>query len=203
MLSPAMTSPADNRKRLLRAAMLARRDALLPDQRAAAAQTLARLADRVAVRPGEVVAGFVPIRSEIDPRPLMLRLGAHGARLALPVIGARDAPLTFRAWTMGAPLVAGPLAIQQPTEAAPELEPDIVLVPLAAFDRLGHRIGYGGGYYDRTVGALRMRRRLRALGVAFAMQQVETVPASHHDALLDAVLTEAGVIETGATDPRS
>ncbi len=198
-----MTSPADDRKRSLRAAMLARRDALPPDERAAAAQALAALAGRVAARPGEAVAGFMPIRSEIDPRPLMLRLEAAGARLALPVVGARDAPLSFRLWTAHAPLVAGPFGILQPTDAAAPCEPDIVLVPLAAFDRKGHRIGYGGGYYDRTLGALRTRRRLPALGVAFAMQEVDTIPASRHDALLDAVLTEAGVIETGANDPRS
>lgn len=190
-------------KQDLRAAALARRDALPRGQRMAAAASLALLADQVAVRPGEVVAGFMPIRSEIDPRPLMLRLGERGARLALPVIGAPDAPLAFRIWTPSAPLVAGPLGILQPTEAAPRVEPHIVLVPLAAFDRSGHRIGYGGGYYDRTLRDLRARRRVRALGVAFAMQEIETVSASHHDALLDAVLTEAGPIDFGAADPRS
>lgn len=183
--------------------MLARRDALPPEQRAQAAAALARLADRITVRPGEVVAGFVPIRSEIDPRPLMQRLHAGGARLALPLIGARDAPLSFRAWAADDPLIAGPLGILEPAASAAPCEPDIVLVPLAAFDRAGHRIGYGGGYYDRTLRDLRARRAVRALGVAFAMQQVETIPASRHDASLDAVLTEAGVIETGATVPRS
>ena len=198
-----MTSPADDRKRSLRAAMLARRETLLSAQRAQAAAVLAAFADTMALRPGEVVAGFVPIRSEIDPRPLMQRLAGHGAILALPVIGARDAPLSFRLWSADTVLVPGPLGILQPAATAPLCEPDIVLVPLVAFDRTGHRIGYGGGYYDRTLHALRARRTIRALGVAFAMQEVETVPASRHDALLDAVLTEAGVIETGAEHPRS
>lgn len=191
-----MSSLADDRKRLLRAAMLARRDALPPDERAAAAAALAALAGRVAAGPGEVVAGFMPIRSEIDPRPLMLRLGAAGVRLALPVSGARDAPLSFRLWTEHAPLVAGPFGILQPTEAAAPCEPDIVLVPLAAFDRAGHRIGYGGGYYDRTLAVLREKRALLAIGIAYAGQEVESVPREATDQRLDWIVTEQAAIRT-------
>lgn len=142
-----------------------------------------------------IVAGYWPMRSEIDPRPLMLAFAARGAQLALPVVAARDAPLVFRVWRNGDALIAGPHDTCHPLHAAPQAVPDIVLVPLAAFDRRGHRIGYGGGYYDRTLAALRAAREIVAVGVAFAVQEVETVPASPHDALLDLVLTDVEAID--------
>src|SRR5665213_2791615 len=117
----------------LRAAALARRDALSGAQRDAAAQAIAARGLPVAIRPGMVVSGYSPIRSELDPTPLMRALAAMGARLALPVIAARDRPLTFRAWSPGEALVRGPLGIREPPPAATEVIPDIVLVPLAAF----------------------------------------------------------------------
>ena len=107
------------------------------------------------IAPGAVVAGYSPIRSEIDPLPLMRRLAAQGAQLALPVIVARDQPLMFRVWAPGNALRRGPLGILEPPFEAGEIIPDILLVPLAAFDRAGHRIGYGAGHYDRTLAQLR------------------------------------------------
>ena len=147
------------------------------------------------IRPGTVVAGYMPMRSEIDPRPLMHALAARGARLALPVVVARDAPLLFRAWRAHDALVAGPFGTNHPEDHIDDVVPDILLVPLGAFDRVGHRIGYGGGYYDRTLQKLRGATTIVAAGVAFAIQEVETVPASHHDAVLDLVLTDIESID--------
>ncbi|HRO00153.1 MAG TPA: 5-formyltetrahydrofolate cyclo-ligase, partial [Nitrobacter sp.] len=184
-------SPDAPPKDELRAAALARRDALSAEDRARAAVALAARMPPLDITSSTVVAGYAPIRNEIDPVPLMRSLAGKGAALGMPAIAARDAALVFRAWMPGDALVRGALGTYEPPANAVEVAPDIVLVPLAAFDHAGHRIGYGAGYYDRTLGALRMRRRLRALGVAFAMQEVDTIPASRHDALLDAVLTEA------------
>ena len=185
--SPASTSTT---KVTLRAAALAKRDALSGAQRDAAALAIAARGLPVAIRPGMVVSGYSPIRSELDPIPLMRALAAQGARLALPVIAARDRPLSFRAWSSGDGLARGPFGIVEPLPEAAELIPDIVLVPLAAFDRLGHRIGYGAGHYDRTLPPLRVVRNIVAIGMAFAAQEIAVVPALPHDVALDYVLTE-------------
>jgi 5-formyltetrahydrofolate cyclo-ligase len=177
-------------KTSLRAAALTKRDALSSAQRAAAAQAIAARGLPVAIRPGMVVSGYSPIRSELDPTPLMRALAARSALLALPVIVARDRPLIFRAWSSGDRLVRGPLGILEPSPEAAELIPDIVLVPLAAFDRRGHRIGYGAGHYDRSLAPLRAARDIVAIGVAFAAQEIEAVPTQPHDVALDYVLTE-------------
>ena len=137
-----------------------------------------------------VVAGYSPIRSEIDPGPLLRKLESEGARLALPAITARGQSLKFRLWHPGERLLSGPLGILEPSPAAAEIIPDIVLVPLAAFDRSGHRIGYGAGHYDRTLAQLHKSKGFAAIGLAFAAQEVVTVPALQHDVPLDYVLTE-------------
>jgi 5-formyltetrahydrofolate cyclo-ligase len=174
----------------LRATALAARDALSREHRAAAAQEIAARGLPVAILPGLVVAGYSPIRSEIDPAPLMRKLTAQGVRLALPVIAGRDQPLEFRAWSADDRLLRGRLGILEPSPQAPLIRPDIVLVPLAAFDRSGHRIGYGAGHYDRSLAQLRGTREIIAIGLAFAVQQIEAVPALPHDVALDYVLTE-------------
>jgi 5-formyltetrahydrofolate cyclo-ligase len=135
------------------------------------------------------------MRSELDPRPLMLRLAAAGATLALPVVNGRGVPLTFRKWVPGDPLVAAALGMLEPTNEAEPVVPDVLLVPLAAFDRVGHRIGYGAGFYDRTLTALRSRKFITAIGLAFAAQETEKVDTDEHDARLDLILTETGVID--------
>ena len=175
----------------LRAAALAVRDALSEAQRAGAAQALARRGLPVEIAPGAVVAGYSPIRSELDPTPLMRALAAKGARLALPVITQRGQSLRFRIWHEGDRLLPGSLGILEPSPAAAEVVPDIVLVPLAAFDRNGHRIGYGAGHYDRTLANLHKSKGFAAIGLAFAAQEVATVPALQHDVALDYVLTES------------
>jgi 5-formyltetrahydrofolate cyclo-ligase len=174
----------------LRTAALARRDALSDAQRAAAAEAIAARGLPIDIKPGTIVAGYSPIRSEIDPTPLMKSLAAQGAQLALPAITARGKSLVFRAWTPSDRLMLGSLGIPEPSPAAAELVPDLMLVPLAAFDRLGHRIGYGAGHYDVTLAHLRKAKGIVAIGVAFATQKVKTVPAQPHDVALDYVLTE-------------
>jgi 5-formyltetrahydrofolate cyclo-ligase len=180
----------DPQKTTLRAAALAKRDALSGEQRAAAAQALASRGLPFDIPHGVIVAGYSPIRSEIDPAPLMRKLEARGARLALPVIVARDAPLTFRAWSPGDELVRGPLGILEPQPEAAPIIPELLLVPLAAFDRSGHRIGYGAGHYDRTFAQLRELKAITAVGVAFGLQEISAVPMQPHDVALDYVLTE-------------
>jgi 5-formyltetrahydrofolate cyclo-ligase len=174
----------------LRIAALARRDALSDERRAAAAQALAKRGLPIEVKPGAVVAGYSPIRSELDSVPLMRMLAALGARLALPAVMMRGKSLAFRAWSSGDRLTLGPLGILEPSPAAAELVPDIVLVPLAAFDRAGHRIGYGAGHYDFTLAHLRKAKAVVAIGVAFAVQEIKAVPVQPHDVALDYVLTE-------------
>jgi 5-formyltetrahydrofolate cyclo-ligase len=181
----AISSKAD-----LRAVALVKRDALSDAQRAAAAQTLANRGLPLAITPGIVVSGYSPIRSEIDPAPLMRMLAEQGAKLALPAVLSRGKSLAFRAWSPDDRLMLGPLGILEPSPAAAELVPDIMLVPLAAFDRQGHRIGYGAGHYDFTLAHLRKAKAITAIGVGFAVQEIRAVPALPHDVALDYVLTE-------------
>src|SRR3984893_14987508 len=187
---PTAPSKAD-----LRAAALAARDALSAGQRAAAADALAARGLPFEIAQGCVVAGYSPIRSEIDPVPLMRELAASGARLALPTVTARGQSLSFRAWSTSDRLMLGPLGILEPSPAAAEVVPDIMLVPLAAFDRLGHRIGYGAGHYDYTLAHLRKLKHIIAVGLAFAAQEIKAVPALPHDVALDYVLTETEALD--------
>jgi 5-formyltetrahydrofolate cyclo-ligase len=174
----------------LRAAALAKRDALSEEQRAAAAQGLAKRGLPVAITPGMVVSAYSPIRNEIDPVPLMRKLAEQGAKLALPAVLARGKSLAFRAWSPDDRLMLGPLGIPEPSPAAAEMIPDVMLIPLAAFDRQGHRIGYGAGHYDYTLAHLRKVKAIAAVGIAFAVQEIRAVPALPHDVALDYVLTE-------------
>jgi 5-formyltetrahydrofolate cyclo-ligase len=135
------------------------------------------------------------MKGEIDPLPLMKRFSSGGARLALPVIAGRGRPLLMRAWNFGEPLVSGVWGIREPPVQAAEVEPDILLVPLVAFDRAGRRLGYGGGYYDLTVARLRAHKPVVAMGIAYAIQEIAGVPVAPHDATLDLVLTEREVID--------
>ncbi len=192
---PKSLNSPDTTKSRLRATALAARDALSGEHRAAAAQTIALRGLPFEIMPGAVVAGYSPIRSEIDPIPLMRKLAVPGVQLALPAIVAGDQPLKFRAWSPDERLQRGRLGILEPSADAKEVIPDILLVPLAAFDRAGHRIGYGAGHYDRTLEQLRKLKAITAVGVAVAVQEVEAVPALLHDAALDYVLTETQVLD--------
>ena len=179
----------------LRRAAQERRDALPAEMRKAAAEAIAARAFPLAVAAGTIVSGFMPLKSEINPLPLMHKLADAGARLALPVVVGRGKPLTMRSWQWGEPLVPGVWGIREPGPAAATVEPDIVLVPLLAFDRSGYRIGYGAGYYDSTIARLRAKKPITAVGIAFAAQEIETVPRTDFDAQLDLVLTENEMID--------
>jgi 5-formyltetrahydrofolate cyclo-ligase len=186
-------------KPALRAAALALRDALLAAERQAAAETIAARPFPVTIKPGAIVSGFMPMKTEINPILLLRMLSDAGAQLALPAIAGRGHPLIMRAWTFGAPLKSGQWGIREPMPEAPEVAPDILIVPLAAFDRAGHRIGYGAGYYDMTISALRARKKVIAIGIAFAAQEILRVPATERDARLDLVLTERETIDFRGT----
>jgi 5-formyltetrahydrofolate cyclo-ligase len=186
-------------KKHLRAEALGRRDALAAGWRIEAALAMAAHTDGIGVEAGSIVSGFWPIRTEADIRPLMFALRDRGARLALPAIIDRET-IVFRELVRGAPLVQMGFGTAGPGEEAEALDPALMLVPLAAFDARGHRIGYGAGHYDRAISRLHDKgMRPRLVGVAFDCQEVPAVPNEEHDVRLDAVLTESGLrrFETG------
>ena len=179
----------------LRKTSLARRDAIPADVRAAAAAAAAALPLPVEIVPGMVVSGYSPLKSEMNPVPLMRRLSDAGVQLALPVVAGPNKPLIMRSYAFGQALNSGVWGIREPFPDAEEVFPDVLLVPLAAFDNKGHRIGYGAGYYDMTINRLRVLKKVVAIGVAYAVQQVAVVPIESHDARLDYVLTEREIIK--------
>ncbi|MEZ5818232.1 MAG: 5-formyltetrahydrofolate cyclo-ligase [Hyphomicrobiaceae bacterium] len=183
-------------KRQLRDEAKKRRAELsLADRTAAAASLAAQgLGFLPPDTPAKVVSAFLAIGEEINPVPLMSRLHREGATLGLPVMVGKGLPLAFRAWSPGAPLRTVVWGIREPEETAPLVEPDVLLMPLLAFDRSGMRLGYGGGFYDRTLCDLRARRSVLAIGLAFASQEVDEVPHLDYDERLDWVLTPEGPI---------
>ena len=151
----------------------------------------------IAFEPGTVVSGFSPIRSEADIRPLMFSMREKGARLCLPVVLDRET-IVFRDLVRGAELVDTGFGTAGPGPEAEVLDPELLLVPLSAFDAAGNRIGYGAGHYDRAIARLRAKgMRPRLVGIAFSCQEVEEVPAEPHDVPLDAILTEDGLRQLG------
>jgi 5-formyltetrahydrofolate cyclo-ligase len=154
------------------------------------AERIASFARDLGIAEGAVVAGYHPFRDEADPRGLMSALSALGHTLALPCVVAARTALVFRRWAMGDKLKPNAYGIAEPAPAAPEVVPTAVLVPLLAFDAEGHRLGYGGGYYDRT---FEMLHGVRIIGVAYSGQEMSVVPREPHDHRLDAVVTENGV----------
>ena len=189
------TIPLDELKAFLRKTAFAQRDALPPAERQAAAEAIAARPFPLSIAPGIIVSGFSPLKSEINPLPLMRKLAAADARLALPVVAGRGKPLIMRSYAFGQPLNEGVWGIREPKPDAPEVDPDILIVPLAAFDRKGNRIGYGAGYYDMTITRLRSMKPVVAIGIAYGSQEVPEVPVSPRDARLDLVLTEREVID--------
>lgn len=142
-----------------------------------------------------IASGYHPVGGEMDPGPLLGRLAALGCRLALPAAVARGEPLRFRAADQARDLVADALGIPSPGEYAPSLVPDLVIAPVLAFDRGGGRLGQGAGLFDRTLARLRSSGHVFVLGLAYAGQEVGSVPVGPHDERLDAILTEAGYRE--------
>ncbi|ARP98362.1 5-formyltetrahydrofolate cyclo-ligase [Pseudorhodoplanes sinuspersici] len=189
------TQTATPPKSVLRGEALARRDAMPAAERVAAVEVVVQRPFPVSVKPGTIVSGYSPMKSEFNPVPLMRKLGDAGASLALPVTPKRGNPLIMRAWAFGDEMASGVWGIREPRPESPEVFPDIMLVPLAAFDRNGHRIGYGAGYYDMTIARIRGIKPVIAIGVAFAAQEIPRVPATAFDARLDLVLTELETID--------
>ena len=187
---------AEEFKAELRASALKRRDELPADLRAAAADAVAAQPFPIQFEAGAIISAYSPLRSEINPVPLMRKLADAGARLALPVVVGRGKPLVMREWAFGQPLGSGVWGIREPLPDAPEVWPDVMVVPLAAFDRKGHRVGYGAGYYDLTINRLRvLNRSVLAIGLAYHAQLVPVVPLTPRDARLDFVLTEREVFD--------
>ena len=191
-----MTGLSTDSAELSEAKRLARQHALLArggsDPASCGAALTAHVLRDLPPPAGAVVSGFWPLEGEIDIRPLLLALHERGHPIVLPVTPKRGNPLTFRLWRPGDVLVPERFGTVRPT--GEERTPDFLLVPLLAFDRAGHRLGYGAGFYDRTLAGLPPHF---ALGCAFAAQEVDAVPVGPYDARLDAVATECGVIRCG------
>lgn len=182
-------------KSALRRSMLARRTALSAQEAGRMAQGAARqFADHPILMDAARVAGYAAMRGELDVFPILAMLSLRGKILALPKLTAENTPLTFCRWQPGETLIRHPLGMKEPTTEAAPVMPDLILVPLLAFDKTGHRLGYGGGYYDRTLAALRKEAsQPLAIGVAYGFQEVAALPAEAHDTKLDGILTDLGV----------
>ena len=184
-------------KTTLRAAALAARAAVSAGTAEAFGQRLARLGPQLArgaAGDGAAVAPYWAIGHEAPTRPLMAALHEAGFAIALPVTGPAGTALTFRRWTPDTATVPGRMAIPEPPADAPVLVPDVLFVPLAAYDRRGHRVGYGAGFYDRTLAMLRAAKEVTAIGVAYAAQEALFVPADDHDEPLDLIVTETDTL---------
>ncbi len=188
-----MPSDIAELKRSLRNEALARRDALDAGYRQHAAEAIAKLPFPVPVPKGAIVSGFFPMKTELSLLPLMRALEKNGAQIALPRIVGRGNPLSMRAWKFGDPLVPGQWGIREPAPDAPEVAPDILLVPFAAFDRRGYRVGYGAGYYDMTIAGLKTKKKVVTVGFGFEAQEVQECPVEGHDQKLDFLMTEKGL----------
>ena len=184
-----------DQKTELRNATFAKRDAMLAEERQRGAETIAARPFPLRLAPGTIVSGFMPLKSEINPLPLLKKLADAGAKLALPAIAGRGKPLTMRAYAFGDEFARGQWGIREPKPEQSEVFPDVLIVPLACFDRAGHRIGYGAGYFDMTIHRLRTMKKVVAVGIAFAAQEIAKVPATERDERLDLVLTEKDVID--------
>jgi len=182
----------DEAKAALRTQAHKRRAAMHVSHRQEAAEAAtAHFLEGVELEPTDIVAGYWPIRDEMDVKLLVARLMDAGQPVCLPVVLGDEEPLELRLWQEGAPLYEAGYGTLAPADDAPRVAPDVILVPLLGFDRTGTRLGYGGGYYDRTLAALDKRPRL--IGFAFAGQEIDSIPRDSHDVPLDAVVTEHGV----------
>ena len=146
------------------------------------------------IETSKIVSGFFPYQSEIDTRPLLGKLVGDGWTTCLPIVIANGQPLLFRRWLPGEPTIAGVWGIPRPQDSAPEVEPDVLIIPMLAFDRKGFRLGYGGGFYDRTLEKLRAHKKIIAIGVAYADQELDEVPHDAQDQTLNYIMTEREVI---------
>lgn len=184
-------------KRVLRVDAAARRIRARAEQGAGAATAVAchAVALAQALQPGWV-SGYLAMQDEMDVLPAVLAMAANGWQGCLPVVVGKGRPLQFRAWSPGTKLEDGVFGTRHPAKGAQEVRPDLLLVPLLAFDRSGYRLGWGGGFYDRTLAGLRQSGTpVAAVGVGYAAQEVDAVPRDHYDARLDWVVTEKDIIK--------
>jgi 5-formyltetrahydrofolate cyclo-ligase len=182
-------------KALLRKEMSARRD--VAHDAAKDSAPLALLKQHFPITPQtgrSIVSAFYPYQSEIDARPLLGKLAGEGWTTSLPVVIALGQPLQFRRWLPGEPTIPGKWNIPRPTNDAPILEPDVLLVPLLAFDRKGYRLGYGGGFYDRSIARLSAMKPITTIGLAYAAQEIDHVPHDDLDQPLNYIMTEKDLI---------
>ena len=146
------------------------------------------------VQPGQSVAAYWPFRDEIDVRPLFAELESMGCNCLLPVMAGRKEPLQFHQWKPGDVLEPSRFGVLEPSKFHRSTTPDIVILPMLAFDRHGMRLGYGGGYYDRTLNALRGKGEILAIGAAYHDQEIEDIPNDAHDQKIDALVTDQAII---------
>jgi 5-formyltetrahydrofolate cyclo-ligase len=192
-----MTLPPLDKTRLRRQILHLRQAVAAPELAAEQlAQNLWPVVAKVCAEfgPSCVVGAYWPMRGEIDPLPLLRLCQGAGMGTALPVVVARDQPLVFRAWALNEPLETGAYGTRQPPSSAPEIIPSLVLVPLVAFDRTGARLGYGGGFYDRTLSRLRAEQPTVAIGLAHAIQETVAVPREPHDQPLNWLATDVDIL---------
>lgn len=188
----------ENAKAAMRAKAHAMRDAMWPDRRAEASRAAtAHFFEGVTLTSGQMVAAYWPIRDELDVKPVLTRLMDDGQPVCLPVVVGDGLPLELRLWQPGAALYPSGFGTLAPDELAPTVEPDMILMPLLGFDKHGTRLGYGGGYYDRTL--TRLTKKPKLVGFAFALQEFDHIPRDSHDVPLDAVVTENGVTRFGTS----
>lgn len=190
-MSGTAPSPFAEAKERLRRQALTRRAALTGVDRVEASLQLADFATDLELEPGLAVAGFWPIRDEIDPRPLLTKIRDMGHPLCLPAVA--HPTLIFRSFGRDTEFVPGGFGTMAPGPDSAELRPEVLLMPLAAFDSRGNRIGYGKGHYDRAIAALEKDGPVVCIGLAFDVQEVGEVPAEAHDRRLDALLTPTGL----------
>jgi 5-formyltetrahydrofolate cyclo-ligase len=185
-------------KSALREEALRRRGALGPEIRQMFSARLAAQGLAIARQVGaRIASAFLAVKDEPDTLPLIAALTENSFRTALPITVSRAAPLTFRLWRPGDATRRGALNIPEPLASAEIVEPDLLFVPLACFDRRGHRIGYGAGHYDRSLAALRAKGPVTAVGVAYSAAQAPQIPDEPHDQRLDFILTERELIDCG------
>jgi 5-formyltetrahydrofolate cyclo-ligase len=187
----------ENAKAALRLKAHAARAALPQGIRTEAALAVAELFfNHIELASGAVVAAYWRIRDELDCQPILVRLMDSFQPVVLPVVLGPEEALELRVWEQGAALYPAGFGTLAPAELSPQAEPDVVLMPLLGFDRMGTRLGYGGGYYDRTL--VRLRKKPRLIGLAFAAQELDSIPREAHDIPLDVVVTETGVRHFGS-----
>ena len=188
--------PTPDAKEIWRLKMVGERKAAAKSRPDAGIHAARIFLDNIPVRESSVVALYHPIKDELDTKPLASELLGRGYLIALPVVVKKQAPLIFRKFRHGDPLEEGAYGVPVPTEAAAEVLPDIIVAPLLGFDRAGGRLGYGGGFYDRTLEQLRSQKALLAVGYAYGAQEVDAVPLSRQDQRLDWIVSERGAIRT-------